>query len=250
MKLFIIVLCLLSERFLVHAISYNRFYWFSSYFDAVLQRLPKGGAGQNPVLVLVAVLIPLLFISGMVLYIFSSFLFGFISLIFNLAIFYYCLGPNNPFYPIRAGEEENNNELAAGNYFAKVNGQLFAVIFWYIVTGPLGLLCYRLITLCRTKEPTAQLATWLTDLLDWIPARITVLLYLLVGNFQHGLHYFAQMFFSSAKNNESFLSKGGLLAAHNTEDESVTMPYAESLVEHATIVFLVFLAFFTLVALL
>ncbi len=45
------------------------------------------------------------------------------------------------------------------------------------------------------------------------------------------------MLFSGPENNDSLLSQGGLLAAHNSENESVQIPYAESLVEHALIVF-------------
>ena len=248
MKLFIIVLCLLSERFLVHAVSYNRFNWFSSYFNAITQRLPKKEAFLNSSLVLAAVVIPLVLLCWLVLFIFGHWFFGFIGLILNLIIFYYCLGPDNLFYPVKQDGADENNEIAAGTYFAEVNGQVFALVFWYIVTGILGVLIYRLISLCRAYEPTAKIATWLTDILDWIPARLTVLLYLLVGNFQQGFHFFVQNFLSSPENNNSFLTKGGLLAARTNEAEPVTMPYAESLVEHALIVFLVFLAFFTLVA--
>ena len=38
MKLMVILLCLLSERYLVHSIAYQRFFWFGDYyfFDAGL----------------------------------------------------------------------------------------------------------------------------------------------------------------------------------------------------------------------
>lgn len=179
-------------------------------------------------------------------FIFNRILFGFLGFLLSLVIFYYSLGPENPFYPVREDTDSENSEFVVGHYFAKVNGQLFAVVFWYIVFGALGALAYRLISLCRTQDITAQLATRLTDLLDWIPARITVFLYLLVGNFQRGIHFFSQNFLSSPKNNDSFLREGGLLAARAAETEPVQLPYAESLVEHAMIVYLVFLALFTL----
>ncbi|WED44099.1 regulatory signaling modulator protein AmpE [Legionella cardiaca] len=248
MKLFVIVLCLLSERYLVHAVSHNRFYWFSSYFTAISQKLFTTEASLfYQILILVAVVIPPVLVTWLLLYIFGHLLFGFIGLLLNLIIFYYCLGPQNPFYPVReAGEDDS--EAVTGNYFAKINGELFAVIFWYIVAGPLGVLLYRLISLCRDYETTAEIARIITNALDWIPARLTVLLYLLVGNFQRGIHFFAQMFFSAPEKNDTVLSNGGLLAARTYEDEAVPLPYAESLVEHALIVYLVFLALFTLVS--
>lgn len=244
MKLLVIVLCLLSERFLVHSLSHNRFYWFSSYFNALSQRLPKEGFFAHPGVLITAVLLPILFVCWLALFILGHLFYGFIGLLLNLAIFYYCLGPENPFYPV--SQENESDETVAGNYFIKANNELFAVVFWYIVAGPLAILVYRLVSLCRGQELTAKLAQWLTNVFDWIPARITVLLYLLVGNFQQGFRYFMQTFFSAPENNDSLLSQGGLLAAHNSENESVQVPYAESLVEHALIVFLVFLAVFTL----
>ncbi|WP_028387630.1 regulatory signaling modulator protein AmpE [Legionella fairfieldensis] len=248
MKLLVIVLCLLSERFLVHALSYKRFYWFSSYFDAIRQRLPQNSFFSTPAVGMIAVIFPVLFITGLVFLVFNHVLFGFIGLLLNLAIFYYCLGPENSFYPVRQEMGEEHNEMEAGRYFAKVNGQLFAVIFWYIITGASGVLIYRLISLCRYQELTAKLAASLTNILDWIPVRLTVFLYLLVGNFQRGIHFFIQKLPSSPENNTEFLSEGGLLAARTSDNESVQMSYAESLVEHALIVYLVFIAFFTLVA--
>ncbi|KTD36185.1 inner membrane protein AmpE [Legionella nautarum] len=250
MKLLVILLSLLSERYLVHAVSHLRFNWFPAYFNTLYQRLPKSHQLLNQTLILLAAVLPIAIICALLLYIFNHVLFGFIGFLLNLVIFYYCIGPENPFYPVREDTDAEHSELVVGDYFAKANGQLFAVIFWYIIFGALGALVYRLISLCRMHGATAQLATQITNILDWIPARITVILYLLVGNFQRGLHFFMQKFLSSPENNDIFLSEGGLLAARTTEAEPVQMSYAESLVEHAVIVYLVFIALFTLGALL
>jgi AmpE protein len=40
----------------------------------------------------------------------------------NVVIFYYCLGPENPFYPVLDGTSNDN----VGDYFAKVNQGLFS----------------------------------------------------------------------------------------------------------------------------
>ncbi|KTC78347.1 regulatory signaling modulator protein AmpE [Legionella brunensis] len=249
MKLLVIVLCLLSERYLVHAISHRRFYWFPAYFAAISQKLSMSETSLlSQILILCAVVLPPVLICWLILYIFSHLVFGFIGLLLHLIIFYYCLGPQNSFYPIREEGEDQESEAVVGNYFAKVNGELFAVIFWYIVIGPIGVLLYRLISLCQKQLATANLAQIITNVLDWIPARLTVLLYLLVGNFQRGIHFFVQMLFSPPDKNDTVLSQGGLLAARTNESEPVPMPYAESLVVHALIVYLVFLALFTLVS--
>lgn len=248
MKLLVILLCLLSERCLVHAVSPLRFNWFFSYCKRINQLLPKTKLFSNPITSLVMIVLPLLVLWALILSVADSLLFGFITLLLNLALFYYCLGPHNPFYPVRTETETEveSSELVAGRYFAQVNGQLFSVVFWYLLGGTLAVLSYRLIALCREQELTAQLARRLTDLLDWIPARITLLFYLLVGNFQQGFRFYRQKFLSTPKNNDFLLSEGGLLAARTNESELVQLPYAESLVGHAMIAYLVF---FTLVAL-
>ena len=192
--------------------------------------------------------LPIVLFVALILYFLSDALFGFIGLLLNLAIFYYCLGPDNSFYPVHKPEDEGNEEMSAGHYLASVNNQLFAVIFWFIVAGPLAVLGYRLVYLCRDQEKTRSAAIMLSSWLDWITSRLTLLLYMLVGNFQRGFNYYSKMFFSSPANNETMLSEGGLLVAHTEGEEQVTLAYAQNLVEHALIVCLVFLAFFTLVA--
>lgn len=249
MKLLVILLCLLSERYLVHALSYLRFNWFSAYCTKIYQSISQTKLLLNPAILLTILVLPLIVIAAIALFIANHLLFGLLKFLLHLVIFYYCLGPNNPFYPVRLETEVESSESVVGSYFAHVNGQLFSVIFWYVCTGALGVLTYRLISLCREQELTAKLATQLTNLLDWVPARLTVLLFLLVGNFQKGIHFYRQKFFSSPAKNEQFLSEGGLLTLRSSENESVQLPDAESLVEHALVLYLVFLALFTLVAL-
>lgn len=129
MKLLVIILSLLSERYLVHAVSHLRFNWFPAYFNTLSERLPKSHQLLYQALILLAIVLPLAIICAVLLYIFDSVLFGFIGFLLNLAIFYYCLGPENPFYPVREDTDAEHSELAVGDYFAKANGQLFAVIF-------------------------------------------------------------------------------------------------------------------------
>lgn len=248
MKLLVIVLCILSERYLVHAASHYRFHWFDAYCNNITGKLPQTGLLANSFVTLAILILPILIIVGIILALFDNLLFGFISLLLNLLIFYYCLGPVNPFYPISSPDEDTENEAVAGRYFAKVNNQLFAVILWFIVAGPLGALLYRLLDLCKRQETAKPAAELLSGYLDWVCARITLLLYLLVGNFQKGFNYYRQMFFSSPKHNDEILETGGLLAARASDVDIVTLPYAQNFVEHALIVYLVFIAFFTLVA--
>ena len=248
MKLLVIVLCLVSERFVVHVASHNRFHWFAAYSKAMDKQLLRVSFLSSPWVMLAFVLLPLLLVIFLIVHFVANWLFGFVGLLVNVIIFYCCIGPGNPFYPVRLPTADSAGDNEIETYLVKTNGQLFAVLFWYIILGPIAILAYRLISHSQNQPAVSQPASWLTKVMDWLPARMTVLLYLLVGNFQAGLHSFFKLFFTVPENNHTLLSVCSMQALGSGKSEPLVMPDAESLVEHAVIVLLVFLAFFTLVA--
>ncbi|GGI77949.1 hypothetical protein [Legionella impletisoli] len=248
MKLLVIVLCLLSERFLIHMSSHHRFEWFGAYATGLFNKLPEKGFRSNPWVCLAYLILPPVIVSSLLFFFLNNVAFGFASLILNILFFYYCLGPNNPFYPKRRYSNQEVTEEEVGAYLADVNGQLFAVIFWYILTGPIGVLLYRLISLSRSIKVSEPVATLLTAILDWLPAKMTSLLYLLAGNFQAGLNQFVKYFFTPPEANRLMLMNCGLQAVEKEQESQMLLPQAETLVEHALVVLLVFLALFTMVA--
>jgi len=242
MDLLVIVLCLLSERFMMHKSTHNRFHWFMSYGNQILSRLPT----LTPSILLALIVLPLLLVVGAILHTVGHLFFDIIGLLFNISIFYYCIGPVNPFYPVHAKSADQMVDDDIGNYLVQANGELFAILFWYLALGPVGILAYRLVSLSQDLTTIGRQASDLLALFDWIPARMTALLYLLVGNFQSGYKYYSKLFFSLPDKNNTLLSVCGLAALDNREQK--TIRHAENLVEHATIVFLVLLAFCTIVA--
>lgn len=249
MKLLVIVLCLLSERYLIHTGSLQRFKWFAIYGQYMEKRLSKTAFLAFPWFLLALAVLPMLLGVFLVLYIFANGLFGLIGLLLNIFIFYCCIGPNNPFYPTRMSTQEQANNVEIGRYLAEVNGQLFALVVWYIFLGPLGALTYRLISLSRSQAVVSAQASLLTNILDWIPARITAFLYLLVGNFQPGLSFLLKLFFTNPENNHVLLSACGMQSLGSSEEgPQLAIANAERLVEHAVIALLMFLACFTLIA--
>lgn len=248
MKLLVIVLCLLSERFLIHSISYQRFSWLNDYYLFIKKTIEKNEYFSNPWSVLAAIILPIVFLVSLVYLSLQSVLFGLFGLVLSLFIFFYCLGPQNAFYPISESDTNRAEVDSIGEYFAEVNSQLFAVIFWFIIAGPIAALTYRLLTLCKDINTVSIQATQITEILEWIPARITALLFLLVGNFQRGFNLFIQYVLTPPDSNNKILSECGLQAVRINDDEEVPMAVAESLVEHAAIVLLVCIALFTLVA--
>lgn len=245
MKLLVIVLCLLSERFLIHKISYKRFSWFSQYYQSIQQLLDEKRI-SNPTLRLLLTVLPIFLLVTFIYWLLHNCFWGVLGFLINLAVFYYCLGPHNVFYPIT--NNDSSEELVAG-YLVKANEQLFSVIIWYLIAGPIAALLYRLISLCRDYAPIGQQATQITNVLEWLPARVTVLLYLLVGNFQAGVRQYVGFIFTKPELNNQMIQECGLLALDRIDTETVvTLPIAERIVEHATIVLLVFIALFIMVA--
>lgn len=245
MKLLVIVLCLLSERFLMHSASYQRFNWFNDYASKIIALFDTNKWPSDPWLMLAALLLPIILPILIIYLLCNQLIFGFVGLLMSIVLFFYCLGPQNAFYPLTT---DSNESVQVGRYFSEVNHQLFAVVFWYIIAGPIGALTYRLLNLSQAITPVSIQAQQITNLLEWVPARLTVLLYLLVGNFQKGFATFTQYMLAKPELNQVLLSEGGIEAAKANPGDEIPMTIAEQLVEHATIVLLVLIALFTLVA--
>lgn len=242
MIFFTVLLGLLSERFLIHTQSTCRFSWFAGYLKWQQSKERIAKLCTSPWLTLSLLMLPPLGLVALVLWLTGHWIFGLMGFFLHLVIFTYCLGPENPFYPL------NQDKPDQGEYFFWVNRTLFSVIFWYALTGPLGVLLYRMITLCQSFEPVAEAAISVTNILEWIPARLTALLYLVVGNFEKGLPVVKRYILAEPALNAAFLSSAGLEATILAED---ALPYnvvAEKLVAHATLVILAVIALFTLMA--
>jgi AmpE protein len=248
MKLLVIVLCLLSERFLIHTFSHQRFSWFMDYAALIRKKTDNHAALDNPWLKLALIVLPIIIAVSIIYFLFHNVLYGVGGLVLSVIIFFYCLGPQNPFYPVSESSTESSLEDFSGHYFVMANSQLFAVLFWYLVAGPIAALTYRLISLSQNIDSVSAQSKQVTDVLDWIPARLTALLFLLAGNFQRGFSTFTKLVLSAPDSNDKILSECGMQAVRVKDEEQTPVPVAEELVEHATIVLLVFIALFTLAA--
>lgn len=237
MKLLVIILCLFSERYLIHGIAHERFRWFPQYQRTVIGFLEKYAVLNILWVRWIILLAPLLVVVALALCLLQSLFWGLLVFISHLFIFYYCIGPDNAFYP-PAGELLERGENPAKPYFQNVNSQLFTPIFWYLLLGPLMLVFYRLNTQLSSNQPYSSFSEKLSAVLEWVPARLTAMSYLLAGNFQRGFGVFKNYIFSSIASNKALLGDTGLAASDDNSEGLVSLPQAESLVEQSLIIYL------------
>ena len=145
-----------------------------------------------------------------------------LAFIFNVAVLVYCLGPKDLDSQVRAfiHAYTHADKEAARHHLADIthadtetkapltmsqmlhavieailieaNERWFAVIFWFVVLGPLGAVFYRLSALLKnnaaglesgTSDDFVAATQHLYAILGWLPARITAISYAVMGSF-------------------------------------------------------------------
>lgn len=152
----------------------------------------------------------------------------------------------------------------------RVNERLLAILFWFVVLGPLGAVFYRSVAQLKSvqKESSAaagfiDAATRLKLILDWFPARLTAVCYALSGSFVDAFHAWheqtAQLSGSTLTHNRHILTSTGLgaLQLHDfyteesaeldSETVSRHVEHAHALIRRTVITWLTVLALLTLV---
>jgi AmpE protein len=282
MSLIIILIALALERLASVGSYLQRFSWFDGYLHGlhkVFGSLLKGIVG-----VVIAIL-PCLLVVGLVYYGLGFLLFNIVGFFIALLVLLYCLGPvdlhtqlktylaessqNNP----QAGMLSNLDTLVKPSginitlpraitqgILVQFNERTFAVLFWFVLAGPLGALLYRLVSLIRhnalqeNSENAALLqgATTIQGILDWLPARILSFTYALAGNFISGFAVWINKVWGSIYQNDELLLQSGLKALELPEDNISSASIEENkaalaLTDRALIIFLVALGLVVLI---
>lgn len=208
---------LVIDRLIGGLHEYRRYDQFFAYVDWMRKRLDTpmwdGIAG------LLLVLTPLLLLVGVLQSWTSGLLFGLIGLAFYILVFVYCLGPRDlaadvdTWCEVGGSSDRDLRRRAAARLLAEgeevpddpqactarvtrsvltgANERLFAVLFWFIVLGPLGAVLYRAAALLYRRPGEcggfADAAALLHAILVWLPARLTALGYALSGHFDSAL---------------------------------------------------------------
>ncbi len=221
MKLIALLLAIILERLATHLFRLRELRWFDRLIDPCL-RLPQ----KFPAIPLVAisVLLLLLFVLPVLILRFSigESLLGIPYVALSVFVLFFSLGPQDIgeevdawCEAIESGDEDaaierskallecdpRPNSKISEAIFIQGNNRIFAVVFWFVILGPVGAWAVRVADLIRRRAlfsiqdlPADELAPpnladsseFVHALLAWLPARLSALGYTLAGSFEHG----------------------------------------------------------------
>lgn len=292
MTLLSILIVIGLQRYLDLGENVPRLNWFNSYLTWV-QSIFKRTAIWHNFVGIIFILLPIVVVFALLQWLLHGWLFGIFRFIFNLLVLWYCLDAYQlrhelaDYFSVAVKEDKLatheqskqfiRSEAAQSKVstspsgvletaraitceiFIRSNERLFAILFWFIVLGPVGAITYYLTVAIRDKAAQSNSefvellipATQVFGILDWIPVRILALSYALVGHFVTGFNYLRQYFFIGIERTQEFAINSGF-AALNIEHVDVIHADAEenhnalALVDRAVYLWLVAVAIFTL----
>jgi len=180
------------------------------WFFALCERLERLLGGWPRLAMLLGLLLPLGLVS-VILQLFSDWLFGFAGVLLQTIILAYALGRVNLFEQLqeylqrwRSEDVQSAYHHASSSFNLDVeldaenrNGlhvsvcqgllyqwfeQVFVIVFWYLLMGPLAALFMRLLSLYE-KRLSGNTDLQLLHVLEWLPVRLLALTFAVAGNF-------------------------------------------------------------------
>ena len=268
MNLIALLIGLVVERLATQLFHWRRMRWLDRIIDGGFAT--AGRLADLPSLVLIVLLAILLVLPVfVVIIVLGDTLAGFTYLLLAIGVLFFSLGPHDIGEDVdeycRALESENDEEIQRAakaivegdvpdealarihfveeSVCVQANNRLFAVIFWFVVLGPLAAWTYRVTDLIRRRAvfnaargaPEDEHALRIRDAavtlhgwLAWIPARLTALGYATAGHFDEAIAAMRvpseQAGLSLSEQNEKLLARVGVaaLALQQDSDESMT----------------------------
>jgi AmpE protein len=227
MHLIALLIGLVVERLATQLFHLRRLRWIDRIIDAGFRQ--AGHVANWPSLIpIVLIAVVLVLPVFMVTWSLGNTLLGFPYLLLGVVVLFFSLGPqdigedvDDYCKAIEEGDEERLKQTSKAIIEGDVpdeararihcveeavcvqaNNRLFAVIFWFVLLGPLGAWTYRVTDLIRrravfaatrngesdgTSDRLRDSAIMLHGWLAWIPARLTAIGYAAAGNFDTAL---------------------------------------------------------------
>ena len=254
-----ILIALVLERVFPQFVELRRFDWlreYSQWMQDVLH-IERFAAWVSLGILLFPLILLVWVIGGLV----ENTFFGLFELAFNVAIIFFCIGPQQLDKQVEQyldaldiGETQHRHQVASDlslqppsmdlpaqvvqvckSLFVLANVRVFAVLFWFVVLGPVAAVVYRVLqqlqqqqviddALSAIKLVVRQLQGWV----DWLPARISLFAYMISGNFDEALQAYRNGSPSAIdlyeENNELLQNVGfSAISSHEAATETLAM---------------------------
>lgn len=206
MSFLVLTLTILIEKLSNWRVFLQKDQWWYEQLKRSAKLLPK----QHTLALLLALSLPIIGLA-VVLVVLKSLLYGLLLIPIHLAVVLYSLNRGDirsalgPFRDAWRRQDTHAASLAAqrdlliqseepAGLLQAVQGYLlwqgfqgfFAIVFYYLIGGPLAALTYRLLVLSAEQAQwpeAAARATRLLHILDWLPVRLLSASFALIGNF-------------------------------------------------------------------
>ena len=238
-----IILSIAIELSLKSLETWRNFDWFSQFTDWVSHRIGSTSFRDGPIVVL-AIVAPILFAVWLVAAMLGG-VSGVFEFAFGVIVLSMSLGPSDPIRQtqdyIRALQAEDSEEAklhaekilgreiteepaviaerVKEMLFIKTCSSILGVFFWFIVLGPVGAAMFRLSCLLQrrfegTESGFSHAILDFYQVLMWIPARLTVLCFAVVGSFVDTMHSLRKVSDLWQRDSDGLLFEAGLGALH------------------------------------
>jgi len=251
MAFLITLIALVVERFFDWG-HLRQWGWFSRYQTWLMARVEKWRVRPAFIVAIVPVLLAVFLISVAL----GDWLYGLPRFVFGVFVLIYCLGPQNiwaqTYAAISSPEQAraafavdpNNHEAFLRAIFIAANQRIFAVLFWFVLLGPLGAVFYRLIAISAESD---AMAMKVLQVLDWVPARLLTLTFALGGHFMRVVPFWKKVFTQGLSSSNDLVADCGI-AALDMDSAASAEKQALALLDRAFVISLVLLAIFVLMS--
>jgi len=182
MSLLVILSAIVIQRYLHFCSKRYPINWVQPYYTWWRPKLEAWSMMQNMGGLLLLIL-PILLVASFLLTMIHALLGGFGAFVAALVLFWFCLDVRE-----HGVHDEKPSEQTISYRYQHV----FAVIFWYFVFGPVGMVLYvtqvQLLNYLSSMNQhesakLAHLSATVLAIMDWVPVRLTGLSFALVGHF-------------------------------------------------------------------
>lgn len=229
MEFITILICLAVERWTSFGKHVRRFAFLSRYLELFSRVQLSGYLG------LAIILLPLMLCVGVIYWLLLYVWFGLFAFVFSVAILLYCLGEFEINKDIKISEVEyqvpHDQEIAS--LLIRANHNIFAILFWFAILGPMGPVLYRLNDVLSHHENFKELtsaSTIFESYLDWIPVRLFAFSISLMSHFMPVLKCWVNEALSSVQKNAVLLANCGFTALEHERHSTHTT--AEGIQQH------------------